>query len=98
MTVHDQEDEESNETVPEPNLRRLTRSKQQPDRYSHHISMASSEEHDPSPIAEAKLAPDAPVWEKAMEKEMKALISNDVWKLVECPPDQRIVGSKWIFK
>ena len=100
VTVHerDEESNETNDTVPEPSVRRSTRNKQQPDRYSHHVSIASSEEHDPSSVAEAKSASDAPEWEKAMEKEMNSLISNDVWELVECPPDRRIVGSKWIFK
>ena len=57
-----------------------------------------TDDHDPSSVAEAKSAPDAPEWEKAMENEMKSLHSNDVWELVELPPDRRIVGSKWIFK
>ena len=54
-------------------------------------SVALTEDHDPSSVAEA---PDAPEW----EREMKSLHSNDVWELVELPPDRRIVGSKWIFK
>ena len=100
-TVHKQQGEEpseSNQTVPEAALRRSTRSKQQPDRYSYHISVALTEDHDPSSVAEAKSAPDAPEWEIAMEREMKSLHSNDVWELVDLPPDRRIVSSKWIFK
>ena len=97
-TVHEQQGEESNQTVPEAALRRSTRSKQQPDRYSYHISVALTEDHDPSSVAEAKSAPDAPEWEIAMEREMKSLHSNDVWELVDLPPDRRIVGSKWIIK
>lgn len=33
-----------------------------------------------------------------MEREMESLHSNEVWELVEPPPDRKIVGSKWIFK
>ena len=33
-----------------------------------------------------------------METEMKSLWSNKVWELVEPPPNQKIIGSKWVFK
>ena len=33
-----------------------------------------------------------------MEREMKSLHSNEVWELVEPPPDRKVVGNKWIFK
>ena len=33
-----------------------------------------------------------------METEMRSLLSNKVWELVEPPPNQKIVGSKWVFK
>ena len=71
--------------------RRSTRSKQQP-RYSYHISVAMTDDHNPSSVAEAKSAPEAPEWEKAIEREMKSLHLNDVWELVDIPPDRKIVG------
>ena len=33
-----------------------------------------------------------------METEMRSLLSNKVWELVEPPPNRKIVGSKWVFK
>ena len=33
-----------------------------------------------------------------MEREMESLHSNEVWELVEPPPNWKVVGSKWIFK
>ena len=33
-----------------------------------------------------------------MEREMGSLRSNEVWELVEPPPERKIVGSKWIFR
>ena len=88
----------SNHIVPEPFLCRSTRDRQQPDRYSHNLTLASTEQQDPSSVAEAKSTPDKAKWEEAMEREMESLHSNEVWELVEPPPNRKIVGSKWIFK
>ena len=30
-------------------------------------------------------------------EEMKALISNNTWKIVEIPKNKKIVGYKWVF-
>ena len=60
--------------------------------------MASTEQQDLSSVAEARSAPDKVKWEKAMGREMKSLHSNEVWELVEPPPDRKVVGKKWIFK
>ena len=78
--------------------RRSTRHKQVPDRYGQSVIVASTEEKDPSSVAEAKSAPDNLRWEEAMKAEMESIWSNDVWELVEPPPNRKIVGSKWIFK
>ena len=81
----------SNPIVPEPFLRRSTRDRQQPDRYSHNLTLASTEQQDPSSVAEAKSTPDKAKWEEAMEREMESLHSNEVWELVEPPPNRKIV-------
>lgn len=60
--------------------------------------VASTEQKDPSSVAEVKSAADKVKWEKAMEAEMESLRSNEAWELVEPLPDYKIVGSKWIFK
>ena len=100
-SVHHQIGEEStasNQADSELVLRRSTRNKQQPDRYSHGLAMTSSEQEDPSTVAEARSSPEKVKWEKAMEREMESLHSNGVWELVEPPLNRKIVGSKWIFK
>ena len=79
-------------------LRRSTRNKQQPDRYGHSVSVAFTEHTDPSSVSEARSAPDRLEWENAMETEMRSLLSNKVWELVEPPPNRKIVGSKRVFK
>ena len=76
-------------------LRRSTRNRQQPDRYGHSVSIASTEHTDQY---QKQDLPDRLEWENAMETEMRSLLSNKVWELVEPPPNQKIVGSKWVFK
>ena len=85
-------------SIPESGLRKSTRNKQKHDWYSHNLTLLSSEEQDPSSVDEAKLSSDKDKWEKAMEKEIESLRSNEVWELVEPPRDRKIIGSKWIFK
>ena len=82
----------------ESDLRRSTRNRQKPDRYGYKVLSTSTEQQDPSSVADVKSSPDKVKWEKAMEKEMESLRANKVWELVELPPNQKVVGSKWIFK
>nr|GEU51065.1 hypothetical protein [Tanacetum cinerariifolium] len=37
-------------------------------------------------------------WLDVMNMEMQSMKDNDVWVLVELPPNARTVGSKWLFK
>ena len=75
-----------NPTVSQPGLRRSTRSKLKPDRYSPSLTLLLTEQQDPSSVAEAKSSPDTVKWTKAMEMEMEL---SGRW---------RVVGSKWVFK
>ena len=38
------------------------------------------------------------VWQDAMHEELGAIKKNDIWKLVELPPDKTIVGLEWVYK
>ena len=101
ITVNEQLGEDStttNPTVPQSGLRRSTRNKQKPDWYSHNLTLLSTEQQDPSSITEAESSSDKTKWRKAMEMEMESLRSNEVWELVEPPPNRRVIGSKWVFK
>ncbi|GKC31839.1 retrotransposon protein, putative, ty1-copia subclass [Tanacetum coccineum] len=42
--------------------------------------------------------PESDKWLEAMNTEMQSMKDNQVWILVELPPNGRIVGSKWLFK
>ncbi|GJR28207.1 retrotransposon protein, putative, ty1-copia subclass [Tanacetum coccineum] len=37
-------------------------------------------------------------WLDAMNAEMQSMKDNQVWRLVDLPPDGKTVGSKWLFK
>nr|GEX06327.1 hypothetical protein [Tanacetum cinerariifolium] len=37
-------------------------------------------------------------WLDAMNAEMQSIKDNQVWRLVDLPPDCKTVGSKWLFK
>ncbi|RVW66052.1 Retrovirus-related Pol polyprotein from transposon RE1 [Vitis vinifera] len=38
-----------------------------------------------------------PRWKAAMNEEMKSLQKNETWELVECPPEKKLVGCRWIY-
>ncbi|GJZ13694.1 retrotransposon protein, putative, ty1-copia subclass [Tanacetum coccineum] len=42
--------------------------------------------------------PEFDEWLEAMNTEMQSIKDNQVWVLVELPPNCRTVGSKWLFK
>lgn len=37
-------------------------------------------------------------WKSAMQDEIDSLMQNKTWILVDTPQDQKLVGSKWIYK
>nr|GEY00969.1 retrotransposon protein, putative, Ty1-copia subclass [Tanacetum cinerariifolium] len=46
----------------------------------------------------ALLDPKSEKWLNAMNVEMQSMKNNEVWILVELPPNGKTVGSKWLFK
>ncbi|GJX21626.1 retrotransposon protein, putative, ty1-copia subclass [Tanacetum coccineum] len=46
----------------------------------------------------ALLDPESDKWLNAMNVEMQSMKDNEVWELVELPPDAKTVGHKWLFK
>ncbi|GJU70088.1 retrotransposon protein, putative, ty1-copia subclass [Tanacetum coccineum] len=46
----------------------------------------------------ALLDPESKKWLEAMNAEMKSIKDNQVWNLVDLPPNCKTVGSKWLFK
>ncbi|GKD19132.1 putative retrotransposon ty1-copia subclass protein [Tanacetum coccineum] len=44
------------------------------------------------------LDPESDKWLDAMNAEMQSMKDNQVWRLVDLPPNGKTVGSKWLFK
>lgn len=91
------------ETELDTSLRRSIRTRKEPDRYLWHVEgsevLTVAESNDePTSYKSAISNPDSAKWLEAMETEMQSMRDNQVWDLVELPPESRAVGSKWVFK
>nr|GEU41154.1 zinc finger, CCHC-type [Tanacetum cinerariifolium] len=53
---------------------------------------------EPANYKAALLDPESKKWLDAMNVEIQSMKDNDVWVLVELPPNARTVGNKWLFK
>lgn len=43
-------------------------------------------------------SPQSKKWKEVTDREYQSLMKNDMWKLVELPPDRKLVCCKWVFK
>ncbi|PHU23215.1 hypothetical protein BC332_08322 [Capsicum chinense] len=41
---------------------------------------------------------DSSFWKEAINSEIDSILSNHIWELVDLPPGNKSLGSKWIFK
>ncbi|GKB11024.1 retrotransposon protein, putative, ty1-copia subclass [Tanacetum coccineum] len=99
---HEDDDQEINEPQSDINpIRRSTRTRHLTDRLCLYID---SEEHElgdlgkPANYKAVLLDPESDKWINAMNVEMQSMKDNEVWELVDLPPDGKIVGHKWLFK
>nr|GEV47973.1 retrotransposon protein, putative, Ty1-copia subclass [Tanacetum cinerariifolium] len=99
---HEEDDQEINEPQSDNNpIRKSSRTRHAPDRMCLYID---AEEHELGDLGEptnykaALLDPESEKWLDAMNVEMQSMKDNDVWVLVELPPNARTVRSKWLFK
>ncbi|GJY35257.1 retrotransposon protein, putative, ty1-copia subclass [Tanacetum coccineum] len=53
---------------------------------------------EPANYKAALMDPKSEKWLAAMNVEMQSMKDNDVWELVELPPNAKTVGHKWLFK
>ncbi|GKF02739.1 retrotransposon protein, putative, ty1-copia subclass, partial [Tanacetum coccineum] len=53
---------------------------------------------EPANYKAALLDPESDKWLNAMNVEMQSMKDNEVWKLVDLPPNGKTVGHKWFFK
>nr|GEW33799.1 putative retrotransposon Ty1-copia subclass protein [Tanacetum cinerariifolium] len=91
-------DEPQSDIVP---IRRSTRTRHAPYRMCLYIDVEEHELGDlgePANYKAALLDPESEKWLNAMNVEMQSMKDNEVWVLVELPPNGKTVGSKWLFK
>ncbi|GJX89244.1 retrotransposon protein, putative, ty1-copia subclass [Tanacetum coccineum] len=82
-------------------IRRSARIPQAPDRYGFYVDVEEYELGDLNEPPNYKAAlsdPEFDKWLEAMNTEMQSMKDNQVWVLVDLPPNGRTVGSKWLFK
>ncbi|GJW17405.1 retrotransposon protein, putative, ty1-copia subclass [Tanacetum coccineum] len=81
--------------------RKSARTHQAPERLCLNVEV---EEHnlgdlnEPANYKAVMLDSESNKWLDAMNAEMQSMKDNQVWRLVDLPPDCKTVGSKWIFK
>ncbi|GJW06540.1 putative retrotransposon ty1-copia subclass protein, partial [Tanacetum coccineum] len=78
-----------------------TRIPQALDRYDLYVDVEEYKlgDHNEPPNYKAALADvEYDKWLEAMNTEMQSMKDNQVWVLVELPPNGRTVVSKWVFK
>nr|GEU52472.1 retrotransposon protein, putative, Ty1-copia subclass [Tanacetum cinerariifolium] len=99
---HKEDDQEINEPQSDINpIRKSSRTRRTPDHMCLYIDAEVHELGDldePANYKAALLDPESKKWLDAMNVEMQSMKDNDVWVLVELPPNARTVGSKWLFK
>ncbi|GJT82879.1 retrotransposon protein, putative, ty1-copia subclass [Tanacetum coccineum] len=95
----DQEiDEPQSDIIP---IRRSTRTRHAPDQMCLNIKADEYELGDlnePANYKAALLDPKSDKWLNAMNVEMQSMKDNEVWDLVDLPPNGETVGGKWLFK
>ncbi|GKC27050.1 retrotransposon protein, putative, ty1-copia subclass [Tanacetum coccineum] len=53
---------------------------------------------EPANYKAALLDPESDKWLNAMNVEMQSMKDNEVWELVDLPPNGKTIGHKWLFK
>ncbi|GJZ51419.1 retrotransposon protein, putative, ty1-copia subclass [Tanacetum coccineum] len=82
-------------------IRRSTRTRHPTDSMCLYID---AEEHELGDLGEpanykaALLDPESDKWLNAMNVDMQSMKDNEVWELVNLPPDGKTFGHKWLFK
>ena len=67
------------------------------DEYALLAEIGLAEALEPRNLGEAKKRPDWPLWEVAIEEELKTLKEVETWEVVKVPAGVNVVGSKWVF-
>ncbi|GKB84553.1 retrovirus-related pol polyprotein from transposon TNT 1-94 [Tanacetum coccineum] len=99
---HEEDDQEIDKPQSDINpIRKSFRTRRAPYRMCLHVDAEEHELRDlgePANYKSALLDPESDKWLDAMNVEMQSMKDNEVWDLVDLPPNGKIVGSKWLFK
>ncbi|WVZ14797.1 hypothetical protein V8G54_012363 [Vigna mungo] len=82
--------------IPAPILRRSSRPHVPNRKYLNYILL--TDEGESENYEEACQMTDASKWELAMKDEMKSLMSNQTWELVELPVGKKALHNKWVYR
>ena len=93
---NEQQFDRTEHPTPAPELRRSSRAPVPNRRYMSYILLTDGGE--PENHAEARQIADANKWELAMKDEIKSLISNQTWELVELPMGKKALHNKWVYR
>lgn len=52
----------------------------------------------PSSYGAAMQSSEADKWKIAMKEELASLMENNTWELVEPPPNQKVIGCRWVLR
>ena len=96
--TEDKQEETPTDSIARPALRRSGRERRPPDYYGVEANTVNMLQNEPACIDDVLQSPKKDKWINAMEQELKSLKENKVWELVELPKDQKIIGSKWVYK
>ncbi|WVZ02641.1 hypothetical protein V8G54_023447 [Vigna mungo] len=83
-------------SIPAPVLRRSSRPHVPNKKYLNYILLTG--EGEPENYEEACQMTDASKWEFSMKDEMKSLMSNQIWELVELPVGKKALHNKWVYR
>ncbi|GKE50526.1 putative retrotransposon ty1-copia subclass protein, partial [Tanacetum coccineum] len=67
-------------------------------RVSNHLEHELGDFNEPPNYKAALSDPESDKWVDAMNADMQSMKDNQVWLLVNLPPNGRTIGSKWLFK
>ncbi|GJX04957.1 retrotransposon protein, putative, ty1-copia subclass [Tanacetum coccineum] len=99
---HEEDDQEIDEPQSDINpIRRSTRTRHPTDQLCLYVD---AEEHELADLGEpanykaALLDPESDKWLNAKNVKMQSMKDNEVWELVDLPPNGKTIGHRWLFK
>jgi hypothetical protein len=94
-SCQESESERIEEPIETELLRQSNRDGHEPDRYIGVHDILIVDQDEPTTYKAAISSPESKKWLEAMQAEIQSMYDNQVWDLVDLPPESRAVGSKW---